>query len=152
VGTIGHTYDGMTDLMVDPLSLRKSVGPSSSPVEPERVAMIAASLPDEKVKAITEGERRRFQTESVPPEILDRSVRLALALEQVVKEDGLDALAILEQVWLKDPRIGIVANYGAGRLMSLGVPCAPEGDVPTAVCMLLLQELAGPSTIVEHYV
>lgn len=152
VGTIGHPYDGMTDLMVDQLSLRKSVGPTCSPVESERVAAISSSLPAEKVKALAEDERRHFRTEAIAPETLDRSVRLALALEQVVREEHLDALAILEQSWLSDPRVGIVANYGAGRLMSLGVPCVPEGDVPTAVCMLLLQELTGQATILENYV
>jgi L-arabinose isomerase len=152
IGIIGYPYDGMTDLMVDHLSLRKTVGPSCSPLEPERAAAVAASLPVEKVNEIVEQERRRFRTEAIPPETFERSVRLGLALEQVVKDNGLDALASFEQVWLADPRVGIVANYGAGRLMSLGIPSAPEGDVPTAVCMLLLQALAGQSTILENYV
>jgi L-arabinose isomerase len=152
VGIIGHPYEGMTDLMVDHLSLRKSVGPLCSPLEPEEVAAASASLPAEKVTLKVQEERRRFQTEAIPTETFERSLRLGLALEQVVKDNGLDALANFEQVWLADPRVGIVANYAAGRLMSLGIPCAPEGDVPTAVCMLLLQALAGQSTILENYV
>jgi len=152
VGTIGHPYEGMTDLMVDHLSLRRSVGPLCLPIEPEKVAAIAESLSAENVNAAIQNERRRFRTVTVTPEILERSVRLALAMEQVVKDNDLDALATFEQVWLSDPRVGIIANYGAGRLMSLGVPCVPEGDVPSAVSMLLLQELAGQSTILENYV
>ncbi|MGA2237918.1 MAG: hypothetical protein ABSG74_01770 [Candidatus Bathyarchaeia archaeon] len=152
VGIIGHPYEGMADLMVDHLSLRESIGPSCWPIEPERVAALAASVSGEKVKCVINEERSRFRVETVPPEMFERSVRLALALEEVVKENHLDALAIFEQVWLSDSRVGIVSNYGAGRLMSLEVPCAPEADVLAAISMLLLQELAGQSTILENYV
>lgn len=41
-----------------------------------------------------------------------------------MKDNHLDALATFEQVWLSGSRAGIVSNCGAGRLMSLGVPCA----------------------------
>ncbi len=70
----------------------------------------------------------------------------------MVKDRQLDALAVFEQAWLSDPRVGIISNYGAGRLISNGIPCVPEGDVPTAVSMLILQEIAGQSTVVENYV
>ena len=152
IGVIGHPYAGMTDIMVDQYSLRHSVGPLCWPIEPEKVAMAAADTPAEKVKATIEEEHNRFRTEAVPPEIFERSVRLALALEQVVRDNHLDALATFEQAWLADPRVGIVANYGASRLISQGVPSVPEGDVPTAVSMLILQELTGQSTIMENYV
>jgi len=152
IGVIGHPYAGMTDLMVDQYSLRHSLGPLCWPIEPEKVAVAAADMPAERVNALVEEERRRSRTETLPPETFERSVRLALALEQVVKDTHLDALATFEQAWLSDPRVGIVANYGAGRLSSLGIPSVPEGDVPTAVSMLILQELAGQCTIVENYV
>jgi L-arabinose isomerase len=152
VGIIGHPYEGMADLMVDHLSLRESIGPTCWPIEPEKVAAALATVSSEKVKDLINEERSRFRAETVPPEMFERSARLALALEEVVKGNHLDALAIFEQVWLSDSRVGIVSNYGAGRLMSLNVPCAPEADVPTAISMLLLQELAGQSTILENYV
>jgi len=152
IGVIGHTYAGMTDLMIDQYSLRNSVGPLCWPIEPESVAAAAAAIPTEEVEAVIKEERRRFRVENLPSETFERSVRLALGLERVVKENHLDALATFEQAWLADPRVGIVANYGAGRLISSGVPSVPEGDVPTAVSMLLLRQLAGSSTIVENYV
>ena len=151
IGIIGHSYEGMTDLMIDQFSLRYSLGPSCWPIESEKVAAAAEATPCEKVNRLIEAERGRFRNE-LPPEMFERSVRLALALEQVVRDNRVDALATFEHAWLADSRVGIVTNYGAGRLMSLGVPSVPEGDVPTAVCMLILQELAGYSTIMENYV
>jgi len=104
------------------------------------------------VNALIEEESHRFRTATISPDVFDRSVRLALAMEQAARENRIDALATFEQAWLADPRVGIIANYGASRLCSLGIPSVPEGDVPTAVSMLLLQELAGQSTMVENYV
>jgi L-arabinose isomerase len=152
IGVIGHPYEGMTDLMVDQLSLREHLGPSCWPVEPETVAALAINISTEKVQAVVKEEHLRFNTKAIPPETFERSVRLALAIEQVVKDRQLDALALFEQAWLTDPRIGIISNYGAGRLISSGIPCTPEGDVPNAVSMLILQEIAGQSTIVENYI
>ena len=41
VGVIGHPFEGMTDLMVDYLSLRDEIGPVCWPIEPEKVAQMA---------------------------------------------------------------------------------------------------------------
>jgi L-arabinose isomerase len=152
IGIIGHSYAGMTDLMIDQYSLRHRVGPVCLPIEPEKVAVAAAEISAESVKAIINEEKRRYHTETLPSETFERSIRLALALEKVVKDNDLNGLATFEQAWLTDSRVGIVANYGAGRLSSLGVPSVPEGDVATAVSMLVLQGLTGQSTIMENYV
>jgi len=152
VGIIGHPYEGMTDLMVDHLSLRDRIGPLCWPIEPEKVAVAAVNMAADKVKALMEQEQGRYRTAAVKPEVFERSARLALALEEVVHDCKVDALATFDQIWLTDPRVGIIPSYGTGRLCSLGVSVAPEADVTTAVAMLILQELAGQSTLVENYV
>ncbi len=152
IGIIGHTYAGMTDLMVDQYSLRQSIGPICLPIEPDKVAAAAAEMSQGQVTSFVEEEKRRYRVENLTPEMFERSARLALALEKIVKENHLDAMATFEQAWLNDARVGIVANYAASRLNSLAIPSVPEGDVPTAVSMLILQELAGESTIMENYV
>jgi L-arabinose isomerase len=84
--------------------------------------------------------------------LFERSVRLAIALEQIVKEYKFDAFCAFDQVWLTDPRVGVIPSYGTGRLCELGIPAAPEGDVNTAVAQVILQELAGTATTLENYV
>lgn len=152
VGIIGHPFEGMSDLMVDYLSLRQKVGPVCWPIEPEKVAVAAVNMPDSKVKALMGEEKARYRVEGLSEEMFARSARLALALEQVAREYQMDALATFDQIWLTDPRVGIIPSYGTGRLCALGIPTAPEADVTTVVAMLILQELAGQATLLENYV
>ncbi len=151
IAMVGHPFEGMTDLMHDGLSLRQSIGPVVWPLEPEKIAVRFGEIPQSQVDATVAGERARFVVE-MEPALFDRSVRLALAIESVVKENNFDAFTALDQIWLSDPRVGVIPSYGTGRLCELGIPAAPEGDVGCTVAQLIMQELAGQSTTVENYV
>ncbi|HEX8940722.1 MAG TPA: hypothetical protein VF763_11240 [Candidatus Limnocylindrales bacterium] len=151
VALVGHPFEGMTDLMFDGLSLRERVGPVVWPVEPEKVARRFEEIPQAEVAAEVARECGRYQVE-VADEAFERSVRLGLAIESVVREGGFDAFTAFDQIWLSDPRVGVIPSYGTGRLCERGIPAAPEGDVNCAVAQLVLQELAGQSTTVENYV
>ena len=151
IAIAGHAFEGMTDLMVDQLSLRQFVGPVCWPVEPEKVSMAMVSVPESEVKALVEKECGRYKVEMDPAQF-QRSCRLALALEKVMREGKFDALASFDQVWLPDPRVGIIPSYGTGRLCEVGIPAAPEADITTLTAMLILQELTGKATLLENYV
>jgi L-arabinose isomerase len=151
VAVVGHAFEGMTDLMYDGLSLRQSLGPVAWPLEPEKVAVRFAEIPQAEVDQAVTSESAKYAVE-MDGALFERSVRLALALESVVKEHGFDAFAAFDQIWLSDPRVGIIPSYGTGRLCEVGIPAAPEGDVACAVAQLVLQELAGSSSTVENYV
>lgn len=151
IGVVGHAFEGMTDLMVDLLSLRKYLGPVVWPVEPEKFAVAMQSLSDDEVQALVKSESSRYQIEMDAAQF-ERSCRLALALERVSKENKFDGLATFDQVWLTDPRIGIIPSYGTGRLCEIGIPCSTEADVTTLVAMMILQELIGQVTFLENYV
>lgn len=151
VGLVGHPFEGMTDLMFDQVSMRQSIGPVVWPVEPEAIAVRFGEIPQAEVDRSVAAERERYRVE-MAPDLFDRSVRLALALEGVAREHQLDAFSAFDQVWLADPRVGIIPSYGTGRLCEVGIPSAPEGDAATAVAQLILQELAGQATTMENYV
>ncbi|MDP2350458.1 MAG: hypothetical protein Q8M74_04800 [Chloroflexota bacterium] len=151
VALVGHHFEGMTDLMFDGLSMRQDIGPVVWPVEPEKFAVRFGEIPQTDVDALIAAERAKY-TVDMQPALFERSVRLALALESVTKEQGFDAFTAFDQVWLTDPRVGIIPSYGTGRLCEIGIPAAPEGDVNTAVAQLILQELAGQATTLENYV
>lgn len=151
IGLVGHPFEGMTDLMFDGLSLRQEVGPVVWPLEPEKIAVRFGEIDQAIVDAAITAEKAKHTVE-MEPSLFERSVRLALAIESVVREYRFDAFTAFDQVWLTDPRVGIIPSFGTGRLCELGIPASPEGDVNCAVAQLIMQELAGQSTTVENYV
>ena len=151
VALVGHHFEGMTDLMFDDLAMRQAIGPVTWPLEPEKVAVRMAEIPQADVERLMADERAKYAIE-MEDALFERSCRLALALESVAKEYKFDAFTAFDQVWLTDPRVGIIPSYGTGRLCEIGIPAAPEGDVNTAVAQLIMQELAGQATTLENYV
>jgi L-arabinose isomerase len=151
VGLVGHPFEGMTDLMFDQVSMRQSVGPAVWPVEPETIAVRFGEIPQAAVDRLVASEKARYRVD-MDPELFERSARLALALESTAREQKLDAFTAFDQIWLTDPRVGVIPSYGTGRLCEVGIPTAPEGDAATAVAQLALQELAGQATTLENYV
>ncbi len=151
IAVFGHAFEGMTDLMVDQLSLRQFVGPVCWPVEPEKVSIAMGQISDEQVTALVSKESGRYKIDMDAMQ-LERSCRLALALEKVTREGKFDAVASFDQVWLTDARVGIIPAYATGRLCELGIPTSTEADLTTVTAMLILQELAGKSTFLENYV
>lgn len=152
IGMIGHPFEGMTDLMVDYLSLRDIVGPVVWPIEPEKVAVGAVNIEVKRLQAFIREQSALHDASGMPADLLDRSARLALALVDAAQQGGFDALATFDQVWLTDPRVGIVPSYGTGYLCAQHIPVATEADVTTVVAMMILQELAGEVTFLENYV
>ena len=151
IGTIGHPYEGMTDLMVDTLSLRNHIGPVVWPIEHDEVARIAADIPEDEIKALIEQEKSHYGLLDVPSPALEKSFGLALALEKVVQKYDMDAVAEFDQIWLNDPRIGVIPSYGTSRLTAMGIPFTCEADVAQATAMLIMQNLVGHATFLENY-
>jgi L-arabinose isomerase len=151
IAVFGHAFEGMTDLMIDQLSLSQFVGPVCWPVEPEKVSVAMGQVTDDQVKALVRKESDRY-TIDMDAAQFEHSCRLALALEKVTRDGKFDAVASFDQVWLTDSRVGIIPAYATGRLCELGFPCSTEADLTTVTAMLLLQELAGKATFLENYV
>lgn len=151
IAIAGHAFEGMTDLMIDQLSLRQFVGPVCWPVEPEKVSIAMVEMEDAKVSELMKLEKSRYKVE-MDEVLFEKSCRLALALEKVIRDEKFDALASFDQVWLPDPRVGIIPSYGTGRLCEIGLPASPEADLTTLTAMLILQELTGKATLLENYV
>jgi L-arabinose isomerase len=151
IAVAGHAFEGMTDLMMDQLSLRQYVGPVCWPVEPEKFALAMGQVTDVEVQALVKYESGRYRIDMEPAQF-ERSCRLALALEKVLRDGKFDALASFDQVWLTDPRVGIIPSYATGRLCEIGLPCSTEADLTTLTAMLILQELTGQATFLENYV
>ncbi|MGA9531774.1 MAG: hypothetical protein WBR18_03580 [Anaerolineales bacterium] len=152
IGVIGHAFEGMTDLMVDTLSLRDIIGPVCWPIEPEKVAVAAEAMDATRVKEFMASQSATYDASEMPEELFERSARLTLALKDTATAGDFDGLATFDQIWLTDPRVGIIPSYGTGILCAEHIPVATEADVTTLTAMMVLQELAGEVTFLENYV
>ncbi|MCJ7718281.1 MAG: hypothetical protein MUO54_17410 [Anaerolineales bacterium] len=152
IGVIGHPFEGMTDLMVDYLSFRDIIGPVCWPLEPEKVAVAASEMDAARVKKFIKSQSEQYDASEMTEELFDYSARLALAMQDVANEYKFDGLATFDQIWLTDPRVGIIPSYGTGYLCAEHIPVATEADVTTLAAMMILQEITGDATFLENYV
>ena len=151
VGIIGHPYEGMTDLMQDDFEVLQSFGATCWPVDHDEVTGAFAGIEEKKARALIQEQKDLGRSIEVEEPMMLRSARLALALEQVVRGGGFDAVAEFDQVWLPDEKIGIIPFFGTSRMVEKHVPFTCEADVLRALAMLVLEELAGQATFLEHY-
>jgi L-arabinose isomerase len=151
IGMVGHTYQYMADLMIDPFSLHETIGPTVVHIEPEEIAATVARVTEEEAQGLIEEARSAWKTSEVEPDIFVRSARYAAGLEKVVKAHALDGVAYFDQGLLSDPRCGLPPSWGESRLMAMGIPVSVEGDVNSAVGMSILQDLSGEASFGENY-
>ena len=83
----------------------------------------------------------------------DRSMRLALALDDLVRATGSVAVTVNchSDVLRWNPAIGITACLGASLLTASGVPVSCTGDLPTALALVLARALSGRALYCEFY-
>ncbi len=83
----------------------------------------------------------------------ERSMRLALALDDVVETTNAVALTVNchSEMLRWNPAIGITACLGASLLTAGGVPVSCTGDLPTALALVLARKLSGRALYCEFY-
>ena len=152
VGLIGTSYEGMTDMMQDNLAVMETFGSTCWPIQPDEVTDAFGQVKTADAKALIEEQKSKGRRIEVDDAMMDRSARLALALEAVSRAGGYDAVAEFDQVWLPEQKVGVIPFFGSSLMVEKHVPFACEGDVMRALSMLVLEELAGHSTFLEHYI
>jgi L-arabinose isomerase len=151
IGMVGHPYQYMVDLMIDPFKLRTCIGPTLVQVDLDEVASAVAISTDAEVDDLIAEAQKLWRTDELEAKIFRLSARYAAGLDKVVAARQLDALAYFDQGLLNDPRVGVVPSWGQCRLIARGIPVTAEADLNTAAGMLILQDLAGDATFVENY-
>jgi len=142
----------MTDLMQDNFALMELFGCSSWPIDHDEVIDAFLGVTDRDVQALIDEEKDKGRKIEVDEKMMLRSAKLARALEKVVQNHSLDAVAEFDQVWLSDERVGIIPFLGTSRMVENHIPFTCEADVVRAMAMLVLEEVAGHATFLEHYI
>jgi L-arabinose isomerase len=145
LGRVGVPVEGYLHVDLDADELRAATGITTVPVAPDEVLAAWHAVDDERVRAL-EAETLadwHLEDDAAAGESLERSLRAALAIEDVVKQHQLDGGAFnchVPQIRFGED-IGIAPCWGLGRLTSMGKPFTCTGDMVTAVAMLLTKRL-----------
>ena len=153
LGRVGLPVDGYLHVDVDDDELRAGTGIEIVRISPDEVVDRYRTVDEVRVRALDAEVRAlwTFEDDVDAGESLARSLRAALALEDLVADHRLDAGAFnchVPQFRFGEP-IGIAPCWALGRSTSAGVPWTCTGDVLTAVAMLVTKRLGGAAVYHE---
>jgi L-arabinose isomerase len=160
IGLLGHPFEGMLDMNADPTAFDAAFG--------MHIDMVEMCDLKKRVDAVTETEAAAMQARiedffcfpapgadaiagRVTPEALDRSARVAVGLEKLVADFGLDGLAHYYRGVDGNEYEQLIAGIivGASLLTARGVPVAGEGDLKNCVAMMILDRLGAGGSFSE---
>lgn len=149
---IGDAIGGYDDVMATRAEL-DDLGVRAVPVTIESLNDTFERIADADVAATAADVRARGDTSAVPDEMLVRSSRLAVALEQLVdRHDACGgAVNCHGPMFRGNVEVGVTACLGVSRLSEGGRPFSCTGDIPTAILLVLGKALTGSALYCELY-
>lgn len=141
VGLAGHRVAGMTEVAVNEIALKKALGPRVVPLDLPGLLRRAAEISDETARPLWRRLLAAAGTCAVPEPHGLESMKVYLAIKELVDQFRLDALAVGCY-----PHLMGKVCMAASLLADQGVPLACEGDVNGAVAQLLLTWLTNAPT------
>ncbi len=153
IGRVGVPVDGYLHVDVPDEELRAGTGIEVVRIDPDELVDRYRAVGGARVAALDAEVRAgwTFEDDVDAGESLARSLRAALALEDLVAEHALDAGAFnchVPQFRFGEP-IGIAPCWALGRSTSAGVPWTCTGDILTSVAMLVTKRLGGAAVYHE---
>ncbi len=160
IGYLGHTYEGMYDMHTDPTAFTRTFGAHIKMLEMCELSALSDAVNAEEISAKIEEIKEIFQicdpsvdplTDYVLDSDMELSARLAVALEKLVKNNKLTALAYYYKSERGNKYEPLAANLIIGNtlLTSSGTPLAGEADLKTAAAMLIMKAVGGGGSFAE---
>jgi len=141
IGFGGHHVTGMTETAVNEIALKKVLGPRVVPLDLPALLNRAGQIPDQQVQSQWRQVVRRSGACKVPEAAGLDAMKVYLAVKELIRQHGLDALTIGCYPHLMG-RVCLAASL----LADEGIPFGCEGDVNGAVGQLILTLLTGQPT------
>jgi L-arabinose isomerase len=145
VGLLPFPCDQMSTTYVDEFELRRRYGVELRYLELERFRRTARETPEADLAAL------RWELEAAGHEIrvdehnLTEGLRYALALERVLRAEGLEVLAMNDVIAEMHASFGLRPCLYNPRLCAAGAVIAMEADIAAALGMYVLRQLTGHS-------
>lgn len=146
IGRVGPPLAGYLHVDLDPGALRQATGIEVVALPASEVRERYRDVPGDRLQSLVEEVTAGWDIDpDALGEPLERSLRVALALEALVADHRLDAGALnchVPEIRFGS-EIGVTPCFGLGRLTSAGIPWTCTGDLLTAVAMLVAKRLGG---------
>ena len=146
IGQVGPVFQGYECVDADNDRLSSTLGVKPVPIEAAELRELYLAVAPARVAELERETRELYDVGAeAEGDSLERSLRAACALEDLVERHRLDAGAINCHVpeLRFGPEVGIAPCFALGRETSRGTPWACAGDVVTAVAMLTVKLLGG---------
>ncbi|MET0454669.1 MAG: L-fucose/L-arabinose isomerase family protein [Mycobacterium sp.] len=152
LGLMGHLYPGMLDISTDMTTLSSQLGSHVEVLEFDDLRVRASAVSEREVDDRARLAYEVFDVdESVNMADLKWAARVSVALDQLVTDFDLDAMAYYHRGLDGEmhERLGAGMNLGASLLTARGVPTAGEYDIRTAVAMLIADRIGAGGSFTE---
>ena len=161
IGLLGHPFEGMLDMNVDPTTFTAAFGMHVDMIEMGDLAKRVDEATDEEIVAMERRIRAFFVFPNpgsdsriaglVTPETLRDSARVAVGLDRLVKDYALDGLSHYYRGLQGNNDEFLIANIivGASLLTAEGIPIAGEGDLKNCAAMLVMDRLDAGGSFCE---
>ncbi len=159
-GYLGHTYDGMYDMNTDATAFAGTFGAHVKMLEMCELVDYVRTASDTEVTERIAGIKSTFRicdpssdplTDYVHDSDLQLAARCSVALDKLVENNGLSALAYFYKGEGGNEYETVAANLiiGNSLLTSRGIPLAGEADLKTAAAMMIMNRLGGGGSFAE---
>ncbi|WP_263409006.1 L-fucose/L-arabinose isomerase family protein [Terriglobus tenax] len=161
IGLLGHPFEGMLDMNVDPTSFTVAFGMHVDMIEMGDLATRVAGVTEEEIGGMIRRIEDFFTfpepgsdstiTGKVTPESMRNAARVAVGLEKLVHDYGLDGLSHYYRGLPGNQDEFLIANIivGASLLTAQGIPVAGEGDLKNCAAMLIMDRLDAGGSFCE---
>jgi L-arabinose isomerase len=154
LGILGHYYNGMLDVYSDPTQIAASFGIHIEHLEIGELGLLRNRVTREEADKKIKEFSREFQVlAECPPEEITRAARTACALDRLVAQRKLGALAYYYEGTPGSEEEDIITSVIAGNslLTARHVPVAGECEVKNAVAMKIMDAFGAGGSFSEFY-
>ncbi len=154
IGLLGHYYSGMLDIYTDVTGLCLTFGGLVEMLEVDELSALRDAVTEDEIGMRVREFASHFEVEaSCAANELERAARTSVALDRLVAENELTALAYYYK------GTGVPANedtmssiiLGTSMLTARGVPVAGEYEIKNVVAMKIMDTLGAGGSFTEFY-
>ena len=159
IGYLGHTYEGMYDMHTDPTAFARTFGSHVKMLEMCELIKLVDAVNMQELSNKIAKIKDTFQicdpshdpiTDYVQDTDLEIAAKVACALDQLVEQNNLTALAYYYKGEKnRYEEVGANLIIGNTLLTSAGIPLAGEADLKTAAAMLIMNRIGAGGSFAE---